>query len=215
MMVQLNATFNFPTVILEHSAYILRIVWLRNELDIYFNSAGAYNYIKQSWNLPEASLVARDLTTPFVIGTVAQAGTGDQRDYFLVNRVHYADSELKVACYGTELDLDGAIDDLGIQWGSYNQGNNNTGQLPAASMSSTIGNGNPVMQTSVTTYTSVVSASTFVTTRALSSAYPTFTTINSTSESSSLIIRTAPPITVTQTSAVDVTQTSLVSCIKR
>jgi hypothetical protein len=89
MMLQIQANFTFPTVILEHSAYISRVFWSASALDIYFNDAGAYEYIKESWNLPNASLVPRDLTTPFVLATTAQPGD-EQRDYFLVNKVREA-----------------------------------------------------------------------------------------------------------------------------
>lgn len=138
-MVQLNATFSFPTVILEHSAYISRVDWSESELSIRFNSPGAYEYVKQSWNLPEASLVPRDLITPFVLATTAQESSGAQRDYFIVNKVHYDDADLVVVCYGSDLDLDGAVDDLGIQWGSYA----NEANTPApSSISGSVGGSN-------------------------------------------------------------------------
>ena len=205
MMVELNANFSFPTVVLEHSAYISSVTWSPSELDVAFNSVGAYNYIKQSWNLPEASLVPRDLTTPFVLATTAQPGDA-QRDYFLVNKVHYDDARMRVVCYGSELDLDEAMDDLGIQWGTYNSGSS-AGGAAASTVSASVGASTwSSAAPSLTTVVSVVPGSTGVTTVALSTPMPTFVTINLTSESSTEIVRTPPPQTIAYTSSLTVTQ---------
>jgi len=117
MMIQLNANFSLPTVVLEHSTYVSQVVWSGSQLAVGFNSVGAYNWVKQSWDLPDASLVPRDLNTPFVLATTSQPGD-PQRDYFLVNKVHYDDANMQVVCYGSALNLDEAVDDLGIHWGT-------------------------------------------------------------------------------------------------
>lgn len=134
---EMNLTYQYPTVVLPHSAYVSGIQCLPNGqgLEIDFNSTDAYNYVKSHWTNGSFLLVTYSLG--------CEANTGEEAGdhvYWLVKDLVYDDGKLSVRVDAAEVAYEDAMDEVHLIWGNnVPQGGNGTD----VSISHSAGDGSP------------------------------------------------------------------------
>ena len=114
MFAHLNTTFNYPAIILEHSAYFESVSCVEDGLKVEFNSPEALSYAQNTWR----KLVDDHwLLVSFSKG--CEVADNGQRTYWLVSDTHFDSNSLEVIVDCEQIDVSQAIDMVDMTYGKY------------------------------------------------------------------------------------------------
>ncbi|KAH8897557.1 hypothetical protein GQ53DRAFT_884171 [Thozetella sp. PMI_491] len=134
VVVNSDLQFNFPTVVLDHSA-LISVTIIQSTVNIIFTSSEAYQIAKETWQE----------TTTVILVTSASSDSG-QYDYHQATSVVFDDILMKAVWATAQIALEEAIQHVHFQWGTYQQGSDSSssppsGNSPSGSSSSGSGHG--------------------------------------------------------------------------
>jgi hypothetical protein len=97
--IQLNVTYNHPSVALDHSIYIIDVACENGTLlRAVFNSTGAYAYAESSW----PALVASGDSLVLITSAPTCGADADQNAFFLAKTLNFDDTTLSFVAHGKE-----------------------------------------------------------------------------------------------------------------
>jgi hypothetical protein len=106
---KLSATFQYPSVVLDHSIYIMASC-SGGVLTAVFSTLAAYNQAQSTW--PTG-------TNLILITADPSCGDGTQNSFFLASSVTFSTSPvMEATAPGTVVDMVDIIDDLGVDFGT-------------------------------------------------------------------------------------------------
>lgn len=104
-----NLTFQYPAVLLPHSAYIDWVSCEDNGLLIQFNDRGASEFVRENWNCTDEDFLM--VTEPLHCNKDADPGT---HIYWLVTNLEFENQDgcLKVKACASEIDVNSACGEV-------------------------------------------------------------------------------------------------------
>lgn len=113
---QISTNMSHPSVVLEHSDYVQSVVFKSGSFDIKFKTKKAFEYAKTAWSsVPNFVLVTN------IVGC---GNSTDQRSFWLIDHLKVHDSDLSIiAVTKQELNIEDAIQDVDMIWGTYKPNN--------------------------------------------------------------------------------------------
>ena len=109
---QISTNMSHPSVVLEHSDYVQFVVCKSGVLDIKFKTKKAFEYAETAWSsVPNFVLITN------IVGC---GSSNDQRSFWLVDHLKVHGSDLSIiAVTKQELNIEDAIQDIDMIWGTY------------------------------------------------------------------------------------------------
>ncbi len=104
-----NLTFQYPAVLLPHSAYIDWVACEDNGLLMQLNDRGAFEFVRKNWNPAAEDFLM--VTEPLQCNNDADPGA---HIYWLVTNIEFEDQNgcMKVKVCASEIDVSGACDEV-------------------------------------------------------------------------------------------------------
>ena len=133
LFAQLSTNFSYPSVVLEHSAYVLSITVEGNALLITFTNASIYDYAEQAWSAVPS----------FVLITYAD-GVGsstEQRTFWLVQGLSAGSAPNAILVQVEELAIEDAVGGIDMVWGTYTPANGTSSGADSSGGSGTTASG--------------------------------------------------------------------------
>lgn len=110
LFAEANVTYQYPTVILPHSALISSVQCASDGLIITFDNAAAYQYVKSHWTLNNGQGFLLVAEWQACMGGSAEDGGGHV--YYLVSALGYDDSKETVHVTARILAIENALDEV-------------------------------------------------------------------------------------------------------
>lgn len=132
MFAEANVTYQFPTVVLPHSALVSSVACVSDGLAITFADSTAYKYVEANWNTynGQGFLLVADWQ-PCMGGSEADKGG---HVYYLVTGLSYNDATMTVHATAREIEIQNALGQVSFPshascWSSYHAGRPAVGHL--------------------------------------------------------------------------------------
>jgi hypothetical protein len=112
-IVRVNVSFEYPSVILDNSAYIIGINCAASDLSACFNDAAAYKAASTAW--PETQGTSSEL---ILMTAASGCSSNGQYAYFQATSCTFVDSSQSVDCTGAVVSITDVVQEVGIDFGS-------------------------------------------------------------------------------------------------
>ncbi|KIW23961.1 uncharacterized protein PV07_09705 [Cladophialophora immunda] len=137
LYVSAGTTFQYPTVVLDHSAFVTATV-SGSSLTVVFSSQQAYNYATKSWPADG---------TWFVLATTEGSDDGHYV-YYLTSSVSFDSTTSTATCNVKAVDLNYVAESFDLEWGTYQQSSSTRATGSASMTVSYAGSGGSYSTTS-------------------------------------------------------------------